>query len=129
MKRNGRWWVLGLLGLGVAAALFAVSHWSKPENAVRWTFTQLHTSLLRKRMDAVRQIVGDRVLLDGLPLGREDFIAAYVVPSDPSPLATAPCSAVPGHWTVTMGARAWCFEPRGRGWWLHRVGPAPCDGR
>ena len=125
--KSGRLWVLGLLLLGSAAGVFAVFHWSRPENAVRWTFTQFHTSMLRKRLDTVRQIVGDRVTLDGLPMAREEFIAAYVVPANPGELAVAPCPAAPGHWAVLMTGRAWCFSPEGRGWKLHRAGPGPCD--
>jgi hypothetical protein len=28
-----------------------------------------------------------------------------------------------------MQGRAWCWAPQGRGWELHRLGPAPCDGK
>jgi hypothetical protein len=125
--KNGRLWVLGLLVLGAGAGLFAVWHWSRPENSVRWSFTQLHTSLMRRHMDTVRQIAADRVILDGVDMSREDFIAAYEVPRNPTALLTAPCPAAPDHWVVLMAGRAWCFAPHGRGWKLHRVGGAPCD--
>lgn len=128
MKRSGRLWVLGLLLLGSAGGAFAVWHWSRPESAVRWTFSQFHTALLRKRMDAPRQIAADTVTLDGLPMPKEDFLAAYEVPSKPGDLQVAPCPAAPGHWAVTRGSeRAWCFLKEGRAWKLHRVGPTPCD--
>ena len=131
--KSGRLWVLGLLALGAGAAAFAVWTWSRPENAVRWTFTQFHATLLRRnddparRLKTLRQIAAERVVLDGLPMDREDFLGAYVVPADPTALLSVPCPAAPGHWTVVMGGRAWCFAPEGRGWKLHRVGGAPCD--
>ena len=125
--KSGRLWVIGLLAFGGVGASFAFWHWSRPENGVRWTFTQLHTSLLRKRMDPVMQIVGPEVLLDGRKLNRNDFLAAYVVPAKPGDLEVAPCPAAPGHWDVAMNGRAWCFEPKGRAWILHRLGPAPCN--
>jgi hypothetical protein len=127
--KSGRLWVIGLLAFGGVGALIAVSHWSKPENSVRWTFTQLHTSMLRKRQEPVLQIVGPEVLLDGRRLSRADFLAAYVPPAKPGDLDVAPCPACPAHWAVTMHGRAWCFAPEGRGWVLHRIGPAPCDAK
>ena len=131
--KNGRFWVVGLLALGVAAGSFTVWQWSRPENAVRWTFTQFHTTLLRrnaepaKRLKTLRQIAAERVILDGLPMEREDFLSAYVVPSTPTELQAVPCPVAPGHWNVLMAARAWCFAPEGGGWKLHRIGGAPCD--
>lgn len=126
--KSGRLWVLGLLLLGSAAGVFAVWHWSRPENAVRWTFTQFHTSLIGKRLKPARQIAGETVTVDGHPLSREDFLASYVVPLTQT-LAVSPCPGAPGHWAVRMGDRAWCFEKRERAWILHRIGPAPCDER
>jgi hypothetical protein len=127
--KTGRIWVLGLVALGSCAAVFAVWHWSRPENAVRWTFTQFHMSLLRKRLDPVRQIAAETVISDGQRQSREDFIAGYVVPATQGPLTVAPCPASPGHWDALMNERAWCFAPLKRGWALHRVGKAPCDDR
>ena len=130
MKRTGRLWVLGLLALGSGAGAFAVWHWSRPEHAVRWTFTQFHMSLLPgKRRDAARQISADRVTVDGHPLPREEFLASYDARAPQGTLTTAPCAAVPGHWDARMGERAWCFAKEGREWKLHRVGRAPCDER
>jgi len=127
--KTGRLWVAGLLLLGSCAAAFAVWHWSRPENAVRWTFTQFHMSLLRKRLDPVRQIAGERVILDGRDLAREDFIASYAVPPTQGELRVAPCPAATGHWNALMNERAWCFVRQERAWKLHRVGKAPCDER
>lgn len=127
MRKSGRLWVLGLLLLGSCGGLFAVWHWSRPENAVRWTFTQFHMSLMRKRMDPVRQIAAETVTVDGRALSREDFLSGYVVPSTQGTLTTSPCPAAPGHWTARMGDRVWCFAKEDRAWRLHRVGKAPCD--
>jgi len=126
--KNGRLWVLGLLVLGSGAGIFAVWHWSQPENAVRWTFTQFHTSLMPgKRKEAARQIAADPVTVDGLPMSKNDFIASYVVQAPPGALVVAPCPGAPGHWEARMAERSWCFVKEGREWKLHRVGLAPCD--
>ena len=128
MKKSGRLWVLGLLVLGSCAGAFAVWHWSRPENAVRWTFTSFHMTLRPgKGNEAARRIADDRVLFDGIPLTREDFLASYVVPSKPGDLRVEPCAASPDHWDALMSDRAWCFVKRGRDWKLHRVGRAPSD--
>jgi len=125
--KNGRLWVLGLLLLGSCAGIFAVWHWSLPENAVRWTFTQFHMSLERKHLVPVRQIAADTVTVDGFPMTKDDFLASYVVPSTRGALTVSPCAALPGHWEARMADRAWCFVKEGRAWKLHRVGRAPCD--
>jgi hypothetical protein len=125
--KNGRLWVLGLLLLGSCAGIFAVWHWSRPENAVRWTFTQFHMSLQRKRLEPARQIAADMVTVDGLPMAKNDFVASYVVQAPRDALIVAPCPGAPGHWEARMGDRAWCFVKEGREWKLHRVGRAPCD--
>jgi hypothetical protein len=126
--KNGRLWVLGLLVLGSCAGVFAVWHWSQPVNAVRWTFTQFHMSLLPgKRKDAARQVAAETVTVDGHPISREDFLASYPVGAPPGSLTVSPCAAAAGHWEARMGDRAWCFVKEGREWKLHRVGRAPCD--
>lgn len=127
MKKSGRLWVLGLLVLGSCAGIFAVWHWSRPENAVRWTFTSFHASLIPgKRREASKEVAAGRVLLDGVAMTREEFFAAYASPR-PGDLSVAPCPVSPGHWDALMNGRAWCFAKEGQAWKFHRVGRAPCD--
>jgi hypothetical protein len=125
--KSGRLWVLGLLVLGSAAGVFAVWHWSRPENAVRWTFTSFHASMLPRRKPA-REVAAERVILDGLAMTREDFFSTYASPK-PGDLSVTPCPATPGHWDARMNGRAWCFAKEGRNWRFHRVGREPCDER
>lgn len=126
MRMNGKIWVALLAAFGAVGGVIVVTHWQRPENSVRWAFTQLHTSLLRKRMDAPRQLTADVVTMDGRPLPRADFLAAYVPPPQPGTLDVRHCPAVNTHWVVGMSGRTYCFEPHGRGWQLHWIGPSPC---
>ena len=49
---SGKWWVVGVMSLGAVAGLIAVTYWQRPENSVRWSFTQIHTSLVKGKKDA-----------------------------------------------------------------------------
>ena len=129
MKLNGKIWVGILAAFGAAGGTVAVTHWQRPENSVRWAFTQLHTSLLRKRMEAPRQLTADVVVVDGRPQPRDVFLAAYLPPTQPGELDVRPCAADGAHWTVAMAGRTYCFQPAGRAWQLHWIGSGPCGCR
>lgn len=126
MKRiPGPWWVVALLALGAAAGLFAALYWTSPANGVRWSFTQIHTSLVRGNRAAAEALVADGVLEDGRPLPRRLFLDTYT-PDQPARIQAQPCPAVPDHWTVRMRDKAYCFLREGRAWKLHALGPVPC---
>jgi len=129
VKMSGKIWVAILAAFGAVGGIVAVTHWQRPENGVRWAFTQLHTSLLRKRMEAPRQLTADVVTMDGRPVPRAAFLASYVPPPQPGVLDVRPCPATPGHWAVGMDGRAYCFQPAGRGWQLHWIAATPCGCR
>ena len=121
----GRWWVFALLALGAAAGLFAALYWTFPANGVRWSFTQIHTSLVRGNRAAAEALVADTVLDAGRPRTRREFMDAYA-PDRPARIRTEPCPAAPEHWTVLMNDKAYCFLREGRAWKFHALGPAPC---
>ncbi len=124
--KSGKLWVLGLLALGVAAGLTAVLYWTRPQNAVRGAFTQLHSALLRDRNDRAQRLVAAEVTLDGRRMAGQDFLGSYKRPAQSGLIEVAPCAADPAHWTVTLRDRHYCYLREGRSWRLHWVGPAPC---
>lgn len=123
---SGKIWVLILLALGAAAGLVAVTYWKRPENSVRWSFTQIHTSLVRGKKDAAARFLAPRVSLDGKDLAPSEFIAAYSLDRQTDEIDVVPCPAAPTHWTVIMSGQSYCFVLDGRLWKLHAVGTAPC---
>ncbi len=126
---NGKYWVLGLLSLGAAAGLVAVTYWRRPENSVRWSFTQIHTSLVRGKKDQAVRFLTPKVVLDGKELSAEAFLNAYSLDRQTDEVDTAPCPSVPSHMTVTMSGQVYCFVLDGKLWKLHVVGAAPCKCR
>lgn len=126
---NGKIWVLGLLALGAAAGTVAVSYWQSPENSVRWSFTQIHTSLVRGKKDAAARFLAPRITFDGKDVSAAEFLAVYSLDRQTDEIDTAPCPTTPSHMTVTMAKQAYCFIQEGRLWRLHRVGAAPCSCR
>jgi hypothetical protein len=126
--KSGKWWVLGLLALGSAAGLFAVTYWKRPENSVRWSFTQIHTSLHRGKKEAAARFFAPRMTLNGKDLSAAEFLVAYT-PSEPADISTGPCPATPSHFLVTMKTRVFCFYEDGSIWRLHWVGTGTCDCR
>jgi len=126
---SGKWWVLGLLALGAAAGSVAVSYWQSPENSVRWSFTQIHTSLVREKKDAAARFLQPRILFNGKEVSSGEFLAAYSLDRQTDEIDTVPCPSTPSHMTVTMAKQVYCFIREGRLWKLHLVGAAPCTCR
>jgi hypothetical protein len=126
---SGKKWVLGLLALGAAAGFVAVSYWQSPENSVRWSFTQIHTSLVRGKKDSAVRFLDPTVTLNGKNLSAAEFLTAYSLDRQTDEIDTLPCPSTPSHMTVTMAKQVYCFRKEGRLWKLHLVGPAPCGCR
>ena len=127
--RSGQGWVLGLLALGACAGLFAVTFWKRPENSVRWSFTQIHTSLVRGKRDAAGRFLAPHVTWNGRELTDAEFLNAYTLPVEPDAIETATCPSLPAHWTVTMKGHLYCFYEDGSLWRLHWVGTGSCTCR
>ena len=127
--KSGKWWVLGLFAIGSAAGIFAVTYWKRPENSVRWSFTQIQTSLVREKKESAARFLAPRVRLNGRDLTSAEFIAAYTQPPDPDVFEATPCPATPGHWIVTMRGHVFCFVEDKNLWRLHLVGTGTCDCR
>jgi hypothetical protein len=123
---NGKMWVLGMLALGACAGLFAATYWKRPENSVRWSFTQIHTSIVRGRKDAAARFLAPRVTWNGRELAAAGFLDAYALPPDPDVIDTLPCPSLPSHWTVTMRNEVYCFVEDGPLWRLHEVTSGRC---
>lgn len=123
---NGKYWVLGLLSLGAAAGLVAVTYWKRPENSVRWSFTQIHTSLVKGKKDQAARFLTPKVVLDGKELSAESFLNAYSLDRQTDEIDTVLCPSVPSHMVVTMSNQAYCFVLDGKLWKLHFVGTVPC---
>ncbi len=126
---NGKVWVVGLLALGVAAGTVAVSYWQSPENSVRWSFTQIHTSLVRGKKDAAARFLQPSITFNGKQVSAGEFLASYSLDRQTDEIDTRPCPSTPSHMTVTMAKQGYCFIREGRLWKLHQVGAAPCPCR
>jgi hypothetical protein len=107
----------------------AVTYWKSPENSVRWSFTQIQTSLVRDKKESAARFLAPRVRWNGKDLSASEFIAAYRQPPDPDVIQTVRCAALPDHWTVTMRGNVFCFVEDGNLWRLHAVGTGRCDCR
>ncbi len=129
MKKNGKLWVLGMLGLGAAAAGTALLYWKDPRRSSGQTFTLFHSLLIRKQDATARQLLADAVTLDGRTLSGDEFMRAYPLPRKASEIDSQPCPGAAGHWWIRMESRAYCFAPHGSAWRLHWVGDQPCGCR
>jgi len=118
-----------MLALGAAAGTFAALYWTSPANSVRWSFTQIHTSLVRGTPKTARALLAPRVVASGRDLGADEFLAGYRPPQQPGTLQVVRCPSLPDHWTVLMSGEAYCFLLDGRAWKLHRIGTVPCSCR
>jgi hypothetical protein len=127
VRISGVVWVAGLLALGAALAFVAVSHWKAPENSVRWSFTQIHTAVVRGKRDQARRLLAPRITWNGKEVGEADFAARYALPPQAGPIEAVACAKVSGHWIVRMNGASYCFVPEaGTLWRLHWVGPGDC---
>jgi len=123
---SGKKWVLGLLALGTCAALVAVTYWQSPENSVRWSFTQIHTSLVRGKKDQAGRFLAPRVTVHGKEMTAAQFIVDYIPPAKADVIDTKPCPIVAAHQTVAMKDLTYCFIQDGRLWRLHWIGAGAC---
>jgi hypothetical protein len=85
---SGKWWVVGVLSLGAVAGLIAVTYWQRPENSVRWSFTQIHTSLVKGKKDAAARFLAPRVTLNGKEMTSAEFLDAYSLPAEADEIET-----------------------------------------
>ena len=119
--KSGKLWVMGLLALGVGSGLFSVIYWKRPENRARWSFSQIHSALLRNRPEAAAKFITGRVAFFGKEMSREEFLKAYVMDSKSDLLVVAPCAKTPDHWDVSLRGRSFCFVLEGKLWKLCAV--------
>ena len=124
---SGKWWVVGVLSLGAVAGLIAVTYWQRPENSVRWSFTQIQTSLVRDKKESAARFLAPRVRWNGKDLSASEFMAAYTQPPEPDVIEALPCPVRPAHWIVTMRGNVFCFVQDRNLWRLHAVGTGACD--
>jgi len=124
---SGKWWVVGVLSLGAVAGLIAVTYWQRPENSVRWSFTQIHTSLVKGKKEAAARFLAPRVTWNGKDMSAAEFLAAYTLPPEPDVIETAVCPAVSSHLTVSMKGLIYCFAPETKTFWkLHALTNGNC---
>lgn len=124
---SGKWWVLAVLSLGAVAGLIAVTYWQRPENSVRWSFTQIHTSLVKGKKDAAARFLAPRLTWNGKEMSSAEFLAAYTLPTEADVIETAVCPAVSSHLTVSMKGLVYCFLPETKTFWkLHALYSGAC---
>ena len=126
---SGKLAVLLLFAVGGGATLWAILFWRNPENGVRLTFTQFHSSLVRGRKEQAAQFVAPVVTASGREMSRAEFMAAYSLPPGPGELDVATCPTSAAHWTVRMGDSTYCFVRGPNAWQLHHLGAGPCGCR
>jgi len=125
---SGKWWVVGVMSLGAAAGLIAVTYWQRPENSVRWSFTQIHTSLVKGKKDAAARFLAPRITWNGKEMTSAEFLASYTLPAEPDVIETAVCPAAPAHLTVMMKGLVYCFVTEDRTFWrLHSLNSGSCN--
>jgi hypothetical protein len=124
---SGKWWVVGVLSLGAVAGLIAVTYWQRPENSVRWSFTQIHTSLVKGKKEAAARFLAPRMTWNGKEMSAAEFLAAYTLPPEADVIETAVCPAVSSHLTVSMKGLIYCFAPETKTFWkLHALTSGNC---
>lgn len=123
---SGKLGVILLFVVGGGATLWAILFWRDPENTVRWSFTQLHSSLVRGRRTQALQFVAPTVHSGGRTRSREEFLGTYTLPPHPGTLDVAVCPRIPEHWTVRMGDLVYCFVRGKNAWQVHWIGEKEC---
>ena len=128
---SGKKWVLGLLAFGACGGLVAVSYWQRPENSVRWSFTQIHTSIVRPshvkgQKEKITRFIAPRVTVHGKEMSDTEFLDAYIPPATADVIETRTCAAVPAHQVVLMKDLSYCFIQDGKLWRLHWIGTGAC---
>src|SRR4026207_1837476 len=127
---SGKWWVVGVLSLGAVAGLIAVPYGRRPGNSVRWSFTQIHTSLVKGKKDAAARFLAPRITWNGKEMTSAEFLASYTLPAEPDVIETAVCPAVPSHLTVMLKGLGYCFVSAGKTFWrLHALTNGTCGCR
>lgn len=124
--KSGKYWVLGILAFGALLATLAVLYWRRPETRVLWSFTQIHTALVRNRKPVAASFVAVEVRAGDRSMSRDEFLETYRPPAVSGEPEAAPCPAAPGHWAVRLRGLAYCFRLEEKLWKLHQLGPEPC---
>ena len=123
---SGKVVIVVIFAIGIGAGSFASWHWSRPQNAVAGSFTQIHATFLRGPRKDVKRLVADRVMMDGRELPADEFVATYVLPPDADRIDIAPCASAAGHWVVAMKEQRYCFFKEGKTWKLHWLQTGGC---
>lgn len=118
-----------ILGLGAATGAIGILYWESPENSVRWSFTQIHTSIVRKHPQVAKRFLAPEIVYEGKAHSPDAFLAAYRLAPEAGTLDARPCPGAPVHFEVHMKGTMWCFNLEGRLWMLHRVAVPPCPCR
>lgn len=118
--------VITVFAVGIGAGLFASIYWSRPQNAVAGSFTQIHTAFLRGPRDQAKRLLAPNVVMDGRVLTADEFLATYVLPPDADVIEVTPCGSTPGHWVLKMKNRRYCFYREGKTWKLHWLEDGAC---
>ncbi|HXX95249.1 MAG TPA: hypothetical protein VEN81_16625 [Planctomycetota bacterium] len=118
--------IVAIFAVGTGAGLFASIYWSRPENAVAGSFTQIHTAFLRGPRDQARRLLAPRLVMDGREVSADEFLATYTLPPDADAIEVTPCPSTPGHWVLRMKDHRYCFYREGKTWKLHWLEGAGC---
>jgi hypothetical protein len=118
--------IIAIFAVGIGAGLFASIYWSRPQNAVAGSFTQIHTAFLRGPKEKAKRLLAPGVVMDGRELTADEFLATYVLPPDADTIEVTPCASTPGHWVLRMKDRRYCFFREGKTWRLHWVESGDC---
>lgn len=122
----GKIWIIAIFAVGIGLGIAASIYWTRPENAVTGSFTQIHTAFLRGPKEKARRLLAPKVVLDGRELSADQFLETYKLPPDADRIDVAPCASTPEHWVLTMRDRRYCFFKEGKTWKLHWIENGGC---